>query len=76
MLDEQGLEASAAKALERVRDEQKRFPDQRVAIERELSLIQTRLDHLVEHLAKGRATDSIDASLHHDEARKTLLEDG
>lgn len=53
MLDEQVLEASVVTALERVREEQKKFPDQRVAIERELSLIQTRLHHLVEHIAKG-----------------------
>ena len=65
-LGAQVLEASVAKALERVRNEQKKFPDQRVAIERELSLIQTRLHHLVEHIANGRATDAIDASLHHE----------
>ena len=73
VLDEQVLEASVAKALERVRNEQKKFPDQRVAIERELSLIQTRLHHLVEHIANGRATDAIDASLHQEEARKKTL---
>ena len=73
MLDEQVLQASVAKALERVRNEPKQFPDQRVAIEREFSLIQTRLYYLVEHIANGRATDAIDASLHHEEARKKTL---
>jgi hypothetical protein len=42
-LDERVLEASVAAALEGIRSEQARFPDQRVALERELSLIQTRL---------------------------------
>ena len=73
MLDEQVLEASVAKALEQVRNEQNKFPDQRVAIEREFFLIQTRPHHLVEHIANGRATDAIDVSLRHEEARKKTL---
>jgi hypothetical protein len=40
-LDERVLEASVEAALERIRSEQEKFPDQRVALERELSLIQT-----------------------------------
>lgn len=72
-LDERVLEASVAAALERIRSEQEKFPDQRVALERELSLIQTRLHHLVELIANGRGTDSVINSLHQEEARKKLL---
>lgn len=72
-LDERVLEASVAAALERIRSEQEKFPDQRVALERELSLIQTRLHHLVELIANGRGTDSVIDSLHQEEARKKAL---
>ena len=72
-LDERVLEASVIVALERIRNEQEKFPNQRVAIERELSLIQTRLHHLVEIIANGKSTDSVIASLHHEEARKKVL---
>lgn len=72
-LDERVLEASVQAALERIRSEQEKFPDQRVALERELSLIQTRLHHLVELIANGRGTDSVIDSLHQEEARKKSL---
>ena len=72
-LDERVLEASVAAALERIRNEQEKFPDQRVALERELSLIQTRLHHLVEAIANGKSTESVIASLHQEEARKKVV---
>jgi site-specific DNA recombinase len=72
-LDERVLEASVAAALERIRSEQEKFPDQRIGLERELSLIQTRLHHLVELIANGRGTDSVIDSLHQEEARKKVL---
>jgi hypothetical protein len=72
-LDERVLEASVVKALERIRNNQEKFPDQRISIERELSLIQTRLHHLVESIANGKSTDAVIASLHHEEARKKIL---
>jgi hypothetical protein len=71
-LDERVLEASVVAALERIRNEQEKFPDQRVVLERELSLIQTRLHHLVETIANGKSTDSVIASLHREEARREL----
>ena len=37
-LDERVLEASVVKALERIRNNQEKFPDQRISLERELSL--------------------------------------
>jgi hypothetical protein len=72
-LDERVLEASVAAALERIRSEQEEFPDQPVALERELSLIQTRLHHLVELIANGRGTDSVIDSLQQEAARKKFL---
>ena len=72
-LDERVLEAAVATALERIRSEQEKFPDQRVGLERELSLIQTRLHHLVELIANGRGTDSVIDSLHQEEARKKAV---
>lgn len=72
-LDERVLEASVAAALERIRSEQDKFPDRRVGIERELSLIQTRLHHLVGLVANGRGTDSVVDSLHQEESRKKVL---
>ncbi len=72
-LDERVLQASVTAALQRIRNEQESFPDQRVALERELSLIQTRLHHLVETIASGKSTDSVIASLHQEEARKKAV---
>ena len=72
-LDERVLEASVVRALEQIRNDKEKFPDQRISIERELSLIQTRLHHLVESIANGKSTDSVIASLHYEEARKKVL---
>lgn len=72
-LDERVLEASVEAALERIRKEQESFPDQRVGLERELSLIQARLHHLVELIANGRGTDAVVNSLHLEEARKKAI---
>lgn len=44
-----------------------------MALERELSLIQTRLHHLVKLIANGRGTGSVIDSLHQEEARKKTL---
>lgn len=72
-LDERVLEASVTAALERIRNEQNRLPDQHLALDRELSLIQTRLHNLVELIANGNGTDSVIDSLHQEEARKKVL---
>jgi hypothetical protein len=73
VLDERVLEASVVAALERIRNEQEKFPEQCVALERELSLIQTRLHRLVETIANGKSTESVIASLHQEEARKKVV---
>ena len=72
-MDQRVLEASVAAAIERIRNEQAKFPDQRVALERELSLIQTRLHHLVNLIANGKGTDSVIDELHREEARKKVV---
>jgi site-specific DNA recombinase len=72
-LDERVLEASVAAALERIRSEHQQFPDKRLSLERELSLIQTRLHHLVELIANGKGTDSVVNLLHQEESRKKTI---
>ena len=72
-IDERVLERSVAAAIERIRSEQEKFPDQRTALERELSLIQTRLHHLVEIIANGKSTESVIESLYKEEARKKVV---
>ena len=73
VIDERVLEASVTSALERIRNEREKFPDQRLALERELSLIETRLHHLVEAVASGRSTDKVFDSLNEVEARKKVV---
>jgi len=68
-----GRSARTCEDLDRIRNEQEKFPDQRVALEGELSLIQTRLHHLVETIANGKSTDSVIASLHQEEARRKVV---
>jgi site-specific DNA recombinase len=52
-LDERVLEASVVAALERIKRNQEKFPDQRVAIERELSLIEARARRLLDLMGDG-----------------------
>jgi predicted nuclease with TOPRIM domain len=72
-LDERILEASVAAALDRLRKEQAQLPDKRTALERELSLIETRLRHLVEVVATGKGTASILDALQGEEERKQTI---
>jgi len=53
VLDERILEEAVRRALEKIRTEETQFPDRALALNRELSLIQTRLRHLVEAIAHG-----------------------
>ena len=73
VLDERVLEASVTAALERIKNEREKFPDQRLALERDLLLIETRLHHLVEAIACGRSTDKVFDSLNEVEARKKVV---
>jgi hypothetical protein len=73
VLDGRILEEAVQRALEKIRTEETQFPDQELALNRELSLIETRLRHLVEAIARGQGSDSVYASLHAEEARKKVL---
>jgi site-specific DNA recombinase len=53
-LDERVLEASVIAALERIKSNQEKFPDQHVAIERELSLIEARARRLLDLMGDGK----------------------
>ena len=53
VLDQRVLEASVTVALERIRNGREKFPEQRLVFKRELSMIETRLHHLVEAIASG-----------------------
>ncbi|MBU6482657.1 MAG: recombinase family protein [Nitrospirae bacterium] len=70
VLDEKLLEEAVARALAEIRAGQTTFPDQRVAAERTLSLIEARLRHLVEAIATGRSSDAVFTELHKEEAAK------
>ncbi len=70
VLDEKMLEEAVVRALAEIRAGQTTFPDQRLATERTLSLIETRLRHLVEAIATGKATDAIYSELQKEEAAK------
>ena len=70
VLDETLLGEAVARALAEIRAGQTQFPDQRLAAERTLSLIEARLRHLVEAVATGRATDAVYHELQKEEAAK------
>ena len=70
VLDEQLMEVAVARALAEIRAGQTTFRDQRQAAERTLSLIESRLRHLVEAIATGKATDTIYSELQKEEAAK------
>lgn len=53
-LDEKILEASVVAALQRIKNNQETFPDQRMAIERELSLIEARSRRLLDLMGDGK----------------------
>ncbi len=53
-LDERVLEASVIAAIARIKNAQEQFPDQRLAIERELSLIEARARRLLDLMGDGK----------------------
>ena len=72
-VDGRVLSASITRALEKMRAQQAHFPDRRSAVTRELSLLETRLQHLVELIASGHGTPTVVQSLHREESRKESL---
>lgn len=72
-IDQRVLEASVAQALALLRAQQTQLPDRRLAIERELALVQTRIHHLVEAIANKGGSEEIYRPLHLEETRKKAL---
>jgi hypothetical protein len=72
-IDGRVISASIARALEKLHAQQAHSPDRRSAVIRELSLLETRLQHLMELIASGHGTPTIVQSLHREEARKENL---
>ncbi|MFQ5946774.1 MAG: recombinase family protein [Anaerolineae bacterium] len=73
VLDDRILEAAVERALERLRSGQEQTLDYRMALERELSLIEARIGHLVDAVKRGKATDSLLDTLQAEEDRKRVL---
>lgn len=73
VLDERMIAEAVRRALADIRAGQTAFPDQRLALERQLSLVEARLRHLVEAVATGRATEAVYSELQKEEAAKLTL---
>ncbi len=73
VLDEKVLAEAVKRALATIRAGQATFPDERLAIERQLSLIDARERALVEAVASGRATDAIYTELQQEDGAKKRL---
>lgn len=73
VLDKKVIEAAIARALNHIRTDQVTYPDERLSIERQLSLTETRLCHLVDAIGTGRATEAVFAELQKVEAEKKAL---
>jgi site-specific DNA recombinase len=71
VLDTRLLEAAIARAGQTLRSSP--VPDERLALERQLSATEARLTHLVEAIATGRATDAVFNELQKEEAVKAGL---
>src|SRR5262245_20958971 len=72
-IDERILARAVEKALDQLRSGHARRPDRRIAIERELSLLDTHTRNLVDAVARGEASDSLFARLKAEETRKRAL---
>lgn len=72
-LDARMLDEAVKRALIEIRAGQRAFPTQRLALERQLSLIEARLRHLVDLAATGRMTETVWAELLKEEAAKKSL---
>ncbi len=72
-IDGRVISASITRALEKLRARQAHFPARRSAVTRELSLLETPLQQLVELIARGHGTPTVVQSLHQEEARKESL---
>lgn len=73
VLDDHLMAEAVKRALVEIRAGQTTFPDQRLALERQLSLVEARLRHFVELAATGRLTDTLHAELVKEEGEKKTL---
>lgn len=73
VLDARVLEEAVTRAVQVIRADQAKFPDERLVIERQLSVIEVRLRHLVDAVATGRATAVVFNELEKEEAAKRGL---
>jgi DNA invertase Pin-like site-specific DNA recombinase len=73
MLDARVLEEAVTQAVQVIRSDQAKFPDERLAIARQLSDIERRLRYLVEAIATGRATAAVFTELEKEETAKAGL---
>ncbi len=73
VLDERTIEAAVDKALERLRSGQERDLDRRGQIERELSLIEHRIQRTVDAIANAGPMEELVARLREEKARKQGL---
>ncbi len=71
VLDTRLLEAAVLLAGQTLRANP--IPDERMGLEQQLALIETRLKHLVDAIATGKATEAVFTELQHTEATKTKL---
>ncbi len=74
VLDERVLEVAVEQALRKLREGRTALPDRRTTTLRELSLIESRLTHLVEAIATGDTSKAVFATLKSEEARKEVLQ--
>ena len=70
MLDDRIIEAAVQKALARLGALQEQAEGRRTGLERELSLIGTRITHLLEAVKQGKGTASLLGSLQAEEDRR------
>ncbi len=73
LLDERIIAEAVARALKELRAGQAHVPDQRVAHERHLALVESRIKHLVDAVATGKATEGVWTELHQVEAEKKAV---
>jgi hypothetical protein len=72
-LDEQLVEAAVERALELRRTRQGRQAESRGELERELSLVEARMGHLLEAVKRGRASDVLLETLEAEGSRKKAI---
>ncbi len=72
-LDERMIAAAVDRALAQLRSQREVQPDRRLAIERELSLIEAKEKHLVAAVSRGEAVEPLLAALKAEGERKKVL---